>query len=56
MSCVAEASGLLERVRRAGTRGALARSPWDVVLSEVATHSLGAVDAPCSERDIDIPF
>src|SRR6185295_11890171 len=49
----------LERVStRAELEGALARSPWDVVLSDVATHGLGAVDALAllKERDIDIPF
>ncbi|HEY1252736.1 MAG TPA: EAL domain-containing protein [Thermoanaerobaculia bacterium] len=49
----------LERVStREEFEGALARSPWDVVLSEVATQRLGAVDALSllKERDIDIPF
>ena len=49
----------LERVStREELEGALATSSWDVVLSDVATHGLGAVDALSllKERDIDIPF
>lgn len=49
----------LERVTtRADFEGALARSSWDVVLSELAAERLGAFEALAllKERDIDIPF
>ena len=65
------ASLLFEELRRGGfepsfervtTReqleGALARSSWDVVLSELSAERLGAFEALAllKERDVDIPF